>query len=36
MTLGKDFFMILRLIVAIINALKEVFDNPDEPIQNGG
>lgn len=36
MRVGKDFWFILKLIVAVVRALKEVFDKPDEPIENGG
>lgn len=36
MKVGKDFWLVIKIVLAIIRALKDVFDNPDEPIENGG
>ena len=36
MKVGKDFWFILRLIIAIWRALKELNENGNEPIENGG
>lgn len=36
MQVGKDFWFVLRLIIAIVHALRDAFEKPDEPIQNGG
>lgn len=37
MRLGKDFWLIMRIIIAIIEALRKVFEmaNVDDPDHNG-
>ena len=36
MQVGKDFWFILKLIIAIVRVFREVFEQGDEHIENGG